>query len=65
MKQLLAAAVLAGFALAASAADDSTHAASADACPPGTYATVPSYKWKDGHFVQDGWVCESIYDTGN
>ena len=63
MKELLAAAVLAGFALAASA-QDSTHAASADACQPGTYATVPSYKWKDGHFVQDGWVCESIYDTG-
>jgi hypothetical protein len=62
MKRLLAAAALAGFAFAASAAQDHTHAASADACPPGTYATVPSYKRQDGHFLAEGWVCESLYE---
>jgi hypothetical protein len=62
MKKLLAAAALAGFAFAASAAQDQTHAASADACPPGTYSTVPSYKWQGGHFVPEGWVCESLYE---
>jgi hypothetical protein len=59
MKRLLAAAVLAGFALSASAAQEYTHAASADACPAGSYASALSYKWKDGHFVRSGWVCES------
>jgi hypothetical protein len=63
MKKLIAAAVLAGFAVSASALDhDDSVAASADACPAGTAATVPSYKWQDSHFVSNGWVCESIYD---
>jgi hypothetical protein len=62
MKQLLAAAVLAGFTLTASAAIEYTHAPPADACPAGTVASVPSYKWQDGHFVQDGWVCEGLED---
>ena len=62
MKQLLAVAVLAGFALTASAAIQYTHAPSADACPAGTVASVPSYKGQDGHFVRDGWVCEGLED---
>jgi hypothetical protein len=59
MKKLLAAAALASFALAASAADTYTHATSADACPAGSYASAASYQWQDGHFLQNGVVCES------
>jgi hypothetical protein len=31
-------------------------------CPAGTAAHVPAYEWRDGHFVQSGWTCETIYD---
>ena len=33
----------------------------ADSCPAGFYPSVPSYQWQDGHFVQNGWVCDSLY----
>jgi hypothetical protein len=62
MKKLLVAAVLAGFALSASAYDSHTVTVnSIDDCPAGTAANVASYKWQDDHFVRDGWVCESLY----
>jgi hypothetical protein len=62
MKKLLVAAVLAGFALSASAYDsDTVTVSSADDCPAGTAASVASYQWQDDHFVRNGWVCESLY----
>jgi hypothetical protein len=62
MKKSFVAAVLAGFAVSASAyeVDRVTVADSAD-CPAGTAATAASYEWQDGHLVRNGWVCESIY----
>jgi hypothetical protein len=35
-----------------------------DMCPAGMDAEVPSYEWRDGRFVSNGWVCESLYNSG-
>jgi hypothetical protein len=57
----LVAAILAGIAFSASAQDADVFADSAEACPAGTAPAVPSYSWEDGRFVQEGWLCESLY----
>jgi hypothetical protein len=57
----LVAAILAGIAFSASAQDADVVVESAEACPSGTAASVPSYRWEDGRFVNDGWLCESLY----
>jgi hypothetical protein len=36
-----------------------------DMCPAGMDAVAPSYEWRDGRFVRNGWVCESLYGGGN
>jgi len=53
----IAAALLAGFALSASAYDFArdTVASPLD-CPAGTDASA-NFKWQNGHLVRDGWVC--------
>jgi hypothetical protein len=51
----LAAAILAGIAFSASA---DVHVDSTEACPAGTFQN-PSYHWENGHFVRDGWACQS------
>jgi hypothetical protein len=56
-------AVLAGVAFWASAQDADVTVGSEDACPAGTYASVPSYRWQDGQFVRDGWLCKSLYEA--
>lgn len=33
----------------------------ADSCPAGFYPSVPSYTFQDGHLVQNGWACDSLY----
>jgi hypothetical protein len=54
----IAVALLSGFALSASAYDFGRETvANPQACPPDTEASV-HYKWQDGRFVRDGWVCE-------
>jgi hypothetical protein len=58
MKRLAAAALLLGLALSASAQDFGREfVADPNNCPADTDAS-PYYKWQDGHFVRDGWVCE-------
>jgi len=32
-----------------------------DSCPAGYYPSVPSYAWQNGGFVQNGYLCESLY----
>ena len=76
MKQrIIAALFLAGFAtasLAQGAAQSAAQASpvagldtvvveNADSCPAGFYPSIPSYTFKDGHFVQNGWACDSFY----
>ena len=54
----IAAALLAGFALSASAYDFSRDTVTnPQDCPAGSEASV-NYKWQNGHLVRDGWVCE-------
>jgi hypothetical protein len=54
----IAAVLLSGFALSASAYDFSrATVANPKDCPAGSEASV-NYKWQGGHFVRDGWVCE-------
>lgn len=75
MKQRIVAALfLAGFAtasLAQGAAQSTPQVSSnsefdtvtvqdANTCPAGFYASVPSYEWQNGHFVRNGWVCDSL-----
>ena len=38
---------------------------SQDACPPDTVSGVPAYRWKNGHFVLYGWLCESTDNPRN
>jgi hypothetical protein len=61
----LVAAILAGVAVSASAQDADVFVDSAEACPGGTFPSVPSYHWQDGRFVRDGWLCESLYKGGD
>lgn len=63
---LLAGSAGASFAQAAAPADFETYVVdNADSCPAGTYASVPSYEWQDGRFVRNGWLCESLYKSGD
>ncbi|HJY77312.1 MAG TPA: hypothetical protein VKE95_11805 [Burkholderiales bacterium] len=63
MRKIAAAALLAGFALSASAYDFTRDTvANPQACPAGTDAS-PNYKWQSGHLVRDGWVCELHSDN--
>ncbi|HZM36279.1 MAG TPA: hypothetical protein VFC18_17555 [Burkholderiales bacterium] len=64
-RHALLAGVLAGVALSASAYDGDVVVESDQACPEGTFRSVPYYSWKDGGFVHAGWVCESPYKDGN
>jgi len=58
MRKIAAAALLAGFALSASAYDFGRDTvANPQDCPAGSDASA-NYKWQDGHLVRDGWVCE-------
>jgi len=54
----IAAVLLSGFALSASAYDFSRDTvANPQDCPAGSVPSV-NYKWQGGHFVRDGWVCD-------
>ena len=54
----IAAALLSGLALSASANDfGRDFDAKPQDCPAGSDASA-YYKWQDGRFVRDGWVCE-------
>jgi hypothetical protein len=65
MKRIIAALFVAAFATAsfAQAPHGLGRAAVADPqdCPPGTTSVHPNYKWQDGRFLRDGWVCEVIH----
>ena len=64
-RHALLAGVLAGVALSASARSGDVVVESDQACPDGTFRSVPYYSWKNGGFVFDGWLCESPYKGGN
>ena len=54
----IAAVLLSSFALSAWAFDSARDTvADPQACPAGTDASA-HYKWQDGRFVRDGWVCQ-------
>ena len=58
MRKIATALILSGFALSASALDfGRSTVANAQDCPAGSDAS-PNYKWQNGHFVRDGWVCQ-------
>ena len=55
----LAAALLAGLALSASAHDSGWHIVpDPKDCPAGNTDASAYYQWQNGRFVRDGWVCE-------
>lgn len=60
LTRTLIATILMGIAFSASAQDADVYVDSAEACPAGTFASLPSYEWEDGRFVRDGWFCESL-----
>ena len=58
MRKIAAAALLAGFALSASAYDFGRDTvANPQDCAAGSEASA-NYKWQDGRLIRDGWVCE-------
>lgn len=64
-RHALFAAVLAGLAGSASAQVADVIVELGEGCPAGTFQSVPAYSWKDGRFVLDGRVCESLHKRGN
>jgi hypothetical protein len=60
-RHALLAAVLAGVAFSASAQDADVIVGRDEACPAGTFPSLPYYSWEDGRLVRDGLVCESLY----
>ncbi|HET9477199.1 MAG TPA: hypothetical protein VFP63_06905 [Dehalococcoidia bacterium] len=63
-RHALLASVLAGVALSASAHSDDVVIELDKTCPAGTFRSLPYYSWKDGGFILDGWLCESLYKGG-
>jgi hypothetical protein len=74
MKRTIAALFLAGIASAAFAQatdpygptspyaeDQDIIVKNGESCPAGYYRSVPSYAWQEGHFEQNGYLCESLY----
>jgi hypothetical protein len=59
-RHALLAVALAGVAFSASARSGDVIELD-KACPAGTFRGLPSYSWKEGGFVFDGWLCESLY----
>lgn len=64
-RHALFAAVLAGVASSASARVADVIVEPEEACPAGFFPSVPAYSWKNGGFVLDGLVCESLHKRGN
>jgi hypothetical protein len=64
-RHALFAAVLASVGFSASAQDADVIVGAKEACPPRTILSVPSYRWKDGRFVLDGWLCQSLDKSKN
>ena len=54
----IAVVLLSGFALSASAYDFGRDVVSNPAACPANSDASPHYKWQDGRFVRDGWVCQ-------
>jgi hypothetical protein len=57
MRKIAAVVLLSGFALSASAYDFGDVVSNPAACPANSDAS-PHYKWQNGHFVRDGYVCQ-------
>jgi len=60
----LVALILAGIAFSASARDASFVVETNQACPVGTVSKGPSYRFEEGRFVREGWVCAD-FQQGN
>lgn len=56
--------VLAAVASSASAYSHDVVVKLDEDCPRGTVRSVAHYSWKNGGFVRDGWLCESLYKGG-
>ena len=61
--QTLAVVLLAGAASAASAEVADVIVGTEQFCPAGTASKGPAYRWQDGHFVREGWVCSQRQGT--
>jgi hypothetical protein len=60
----LVAVILAGVAFSASAREADFIVGLTQACPAGTVSKGPSYRFEDGRFVREGWVCAE-FQQGN
>jgi hypothetical protein len=59
-RRTLVAAILAGVAFSASAREPDLIVGLDEACPASTVPN-PSYRWENGRFVRDGWVCTDVH----
>lgn len=64
LNRTLVALILAGVALSASARDADFVVDTNQACPVGTVSKGPSYRFEEGRFVREGWVCAD-FQQGN
>jgi hypothetical protein len=64
MKRTLVAVILAGVAFSASARNADFTVGLNQACPAGTVSKGPAYRFDDGRFVREGWVCAD-FQQGN
>jgi hypothetical protein len=64
-RHALFAALLASAGFSAAAQDADVMVKPNEACPPRTALSVPAYSWKDGRFVLDGWLCQSLDKSKN
>ncbi|HWM42648.1 MAG TPA: hypothetical protein VNP36_09450 [Burkholderiales bacterium] len=62
--QTLVALILAVVAFSASARDADFIVGLDQFCPAGTLSKGPSYRFEQGRFVREGWVCAS-FQQGN
>ena len=56
----LLAVILAGVAFSASAREHHVIVRVEQACPSGLVSKGPSYRFENGRFVREGWVCEDL-----
>jgi hypothetical protein len=59
------AAALASVGFSASARDADVIVGVDKACPTRTILRVPAYSWKNGRFILDGWLCQSLDKSKN
>jgi hypothetical protein len=58
MRKIAAILLLSGFTLSASAYEFGRDTVSDPAACPANSDATANYKWQNGHFVREGWVCQ-------